>query len=94
MLCSHDYIVGIMTGYMLDDLRLESWQRQEIFLFSKTSGHAQGPIQPPIQWMQGILSPGLKQSGHEADHLPPFSAVFKNKWSHMFILFCVFMAYT
>jgi hypothetical protein len=31
-----------------------------------------------MQWVQGSLSPGLKQPGHEAFHYPPISAGFKN----------------
>jgi hypothetical protein len=32
------------------------------------------PIQPPIQWIPGALSPGVKRQGREADHSPPSSA--------------------
>jgi hypothetical protein len=35
------------------------------------------PTQPPIQWMPGALSLGVKQPGHEADHSPPSSAKVK-----------------
>jgi hypothetical protein len=37
-----------------------------------------GPTQPPIQWVFGTISPGIKQPGHEADHSPPSSAEVKN----------------
>jgi len=43
-----------------------------IFLFTTTSRIVLGPTQPPIQWVQGDLSLGVKQPGREADHLPPF----------------------
>jgi len=33
--------------------------------------------QPPIQWVAGSLSLGLKRPGHEADHSPPSSAEFE-----------------
>jgi hypothetical protein len=37
-------------------------------------------LQPPIQWVLGILSEGLKWLGHEADHtLSSCSAEVKNK---------------
>jgi hypothetical protein len=36
------------------------------------------PTQPPIQWVPGALSSGVKQPGHEADHTPPSSADVKN----------------
>jgi len=43
---------------------------------------ALGPTQPPIQWVPGALSLGVKQLGHEADHSPPSSAEVKNMWSY------------
>jgi hypothetical protein len=36
------------------------------------------PIQPPIQWVLGALSLGLKQQGHEADDSSASSAEVKN----------------
>ena len=36
----------------------DSWQRQEIFLSSISSGLSLGPIQPPLQWLPAAL--GLK----------------------------------
>jgi hypothetical protein len=32
---------------------------------------ALGPTQPPIQWVPGALSLGVKWPGREADHSPP-----------------------
>jgi hypothetical protein len=37
-----------------------------------------GPSQPPIQWVLGPISPGIKRPGREADHSPPSSAEVKN----------------
>jgi hypothetical protein len=31
----------------------------------------------PLQWIPGDLSLGIKQSGREADHSPPYSAEVK-----------------
>jgi hypothetical protein len=42
------------------------------------SGLALGPNQPPIQWVPGVISLGVKQLGCEADHSPPSSAEIKN----------------
>jgi hypothetical protein len=42
---------------------------------------ALGPTQPPIQWVPGALSFGVKGSGREAGHSPPYSAEVKNAWS-------------
>jgi hypothetical protein len=36
-----------------------------------------GPTQPPIQWVTGALSLGVKRPGREADHSPPSSAEVK-----------------
>jgi hypothetical protein len=36
-----------------------------------------GPTQPPIQWVAGTLSLGVKQLEREADHSPPPSAEIK-----------------
>jgi hypothetical protein len=52
-----------------------------IFLFV-TSRLVLGPIQPPIQWVPGAPSLGVKQQGCEAGHSPPFSAGVKNVWSY------------
>jgi hypothetical protein len=45
------------------------------FSFPPTASRpALQPIHPSIQWVEGALSPGIKQPGHEADHSPPPSA--------------------
>jgi hypothetical protein len=44
---------------------------------------ALGPIQPPIQWVQGVLSLGVKRAGREADHSPPTSAEVK-EWVELY----------
>jgi hypothetical protein len=38
---------------------------------------ALGPTQPPIQWVPGALSLGVRRPAREADHLPPSSAEVK-----------------
>jgi hypothetical protein len=50
----------------------------KIFLFSTASRLALGPTQPPIQWVQGALSPGLKRPGRESDQSPQSSAEIMN----------------
>jgi hypothetical protein len=49
--------------------------------------------QPPIQWVPGVLSLGLKRPGHEADHSPPSSAEVKNAWRYTSAPQYVFMAW-
>jgi hypothetical protein len=39
-------------------------------------------LQPPIQWVPGALSLGVKRPGSEADHTLPYSAKVKNAWSY------------
>jgi hypothetical protein len=53
---------------------------------------ALGPTPPPIQWIPGALSPGLKRSGREADHPSPTSAEVKKIWIYTFIPPYAFMA--
>jgi hypothetical protein len=48
-----------------------------IFLFTTVSRTALGTTQPPIQWVPGALSLGVKRLGHEADHSPPSSSEAK-----------------
>jgi hypothetical protein len=74
---SRDSVVGIATGYWLDDrgvgVRVPVGSR----IFSTSSRPALGSTQPPVQWVPGALSPGIKQQGREADHSPPTSAEVK-----------------
>jgi hypothetical protein len=50
----------------------------KIFLFCTASRLAPGPTQPPIEWLAGALSLGVKRPGRETDHLPSFIAEVKN----------------
>jgi hypothetical protein len=52
------------------------------FFFPTASKPALGPTQPPIQWVTGAVSPGVKLPRCEADHSPPSSAEVKNAWSY------------
>jgi hypothetical protein len=62
---------GIALSYGRDGRGFESRQGLGIFLFTTASRPALGPTQPPIQWVQGPLSLGVKRPGREADHSPP-----------------------
>jgi hypothetical protein len=53
-----------------------------IFVFTTVSRTVLKPTQPPIQWVPGALSLGVKLPGREADHSPPSSAEVKNAWSY------------
>jgi hypothetical protein len=43
-----------------------------------------GSTQPPIQWVPGALSPGVKRQWREADHPHPASAEVKKIWVYTF----------
>jgi hypothetical protein len=45
-----------------------------------SSRPALGSTHPPIQWVPGTLSPGVKRPGRGTDHSPPTSAQVKKKW--------------
>jgi hypothetical protein len=47
------------------------------FFSTTTSRTVLGPTQPPIQWVPGDLSLGVKRQEREADHSPPSSAEVK-----------------
>jgi hypothetical protein len=70
----HKCLIGV--------LGFDSWRGLGFFLFTTASRPALGPIQPPIQWVPGALSLGVKRPVREADHSPPSSAEVKNAWSY------------
>jgi hypothetical protein len=61
----------------MDDREFESRQGLGIFQFTTASRPALGPSQPPLQWVSGALSVGVKRQGREADHPPPSNAEVK-----------------
>jgi hypothetical protein len=65
-----------------------------IFLFTTASRTALEPTQPPIQWVPGAISLGVKRPGREADHLPPSSAEVKSTWSYTSTPQYAFMAWS
>jgi hypothetical protein len=68
----------VAMGWTIGVLGFDSWQGLGIFLITTASRTAPGPTQPPIQWVLGTLSLGVKQTGHEADHSSPCSTKVKN----------------
>jgi hypothetical protein len=74
---SCDSSVGIALGYGLDDRGSIPSRCWEFFSKTTTSRTALGPTQPPIQWVPGVLSLGVKRPGREADHSLPSSAKVK-----------------
>jgi hypothetical protein len=80
-------------GWTTGVLGFECRRGLGIFLFATASRTALGPTQPPIQWIPGTLSLGVKRQGREADHSLPSSAEVKNAWSYTFTPQYVFMAW-
>jgi hypothetical protein len=76
---SRDSSVGIALVYGLDDrvLGSDSVWGLGISLFTTAPRTALRSTQPPIQWLPGDLSRGVKRPGREADHSPPSSAMVK-----------------
>jgi hypothetical protein len=66
--------VGIETDWTAEELRFDSRQSQEIFLFFTASRLAR-LTQTPIQWVPGGCFFGVKRQGREADHLAPRSRI-------------------
>jgi hypothetical protein len=66
--------VGIESDCGLGD------QGQRIFILASASRPALGPTQPPVQWVPGVLSPGVKRGrGVTLNTHPPSSAEVKNE---------------
>jgi hypothetical protein len=55
----------------------DSRQGLRIFLFDTATRPALGPTQPPVEWVPGSLSLGVKRPGCEADHSTPSIAEVK-----------------
>jgi hypothetical protein len=71
------------TGWTIGVLGFDSRLGLGIFLFTTASRTALGPTQPPIQWVTGALSLGLKRPGREADYSPPSSSEVK-EWVELY----------
>jgi hypothetical protein len=87
---NRDGVVGIATGYGLDDrVRVPVGPR----IFSTSSRPALGSTQPPIQCVPGAVSQGAKREGSEADNSSPASAEVKKMWIYTFTPPYTIMAY-
>jgi hypothetical protein len=58
----------------------------EIFVSTKVSRSALGPLRFLSQLNAGPLSLRVKQPGREAYHSPPFNAEVKSMWSYTFFM--------
>jgi hypothetical protein len=50
-----------VCDYRLDDRAVDPRQGQRIFPLASVSRPVLRPTQPPVQWVPGILSPGVKR---------------------------------
>jgi hypothetical protein len=78
---SRDSSVSTALGYGLDDrgsrVRFPAGTGNFSLHHRVQNGSAS---QPPIQWVLGALSLGVKRPRREADHSPPSSAEVTNVW--------------
>jgi hypothetical protein len=83
-------------SHRLQDIRpsglTSSPGRIKNLFFSTPSRPPLGPTQPPIKWVPGDLSPGVKQPGREADHSSPTSTKVKKTWVYTSTPTYVFIA--
>jgi hypothetical protein len=70
-------VLGWTTSWAIGVLGFDSRRGLGIFLFTTASRTALGPTQPPVQWVPGTLSLGVKRLGREADRSLPSSAEIK-----------------
>jgi hypothetical protein len=66
-------------SYGLEDRGSIPGREKRFSFFFTASRSALRPIQPPIQWVQGTHSLGVKRPGREADHSPPSNAEGQEK---------------
>jgi hypothetical protein len=87
-----DSVVGIATGYRLDDRGVGVRIPVGLRIFFKSFKPTLRFTQLPIQWVPGVLSPGLKRLGREDDHSPPASVEVNKIWIYASTLPYAFMA--
>jgi len=71
----------ICSSYFLNDRGSIQDRSRNFFSFPPRSD-AQGPTQPPMQWVPWAFSPGVRRPECIADHSLPSSAEVKNLWSY------------
>jgi len=61
------YVTGKKLQVAGEDCIMRSRRGLGIFLFTTASRTVLGPTQPPIQWVPGAVSLGVKRPGREAE---------------------------
>jgi hypothetical protein len=84
---SHSSIVGIMTGYGLDNrgVRVRVPVGSRTFTSPYHPDQLWGPPNLQTNGYGGAISPGVKQQNREADHSPPTSVKVKETWIDLYI---------
>jgi hypothetical protein len=72
---SRDISVGTATGWTAE---FDFQQGKDLFLYTTKFRPALGPTQPPIQYLPGVVSAGIKVPEDKANHSPPSSIEVKN----------------
>jgi hypothetical protein len=65
-------------GYGLESRGSIPDRGKRFFPFSTAPRPAMEPTLPPVQWVAGVLFPGVKRLGRDADHSTPSNAEVKN----------------
>jgi hypothetical protein len=71
-----------VSDYGLDDraIGVRSPAEAKDFPLRSVSRPALGPTHPPVQWVPGVLFPGVNaRPGRDADHSPPSNAEVVNE---------------
>jgi hypothetical protein len=83
-LCKPEAVIAqSVTAWMIGVLGFDSRRGLAIFPFTTTS-RTVGLTQPPIKWVPGALSLGVKRPRREADHSPPSNAQVK-EWVELYL---------
>lgn len=80
--CLHFSVVGTVRRPRAEQSGFRLQQSRQIFLCCKISRLAVRPILSPMQSASVALSPGVKQTGFEADHCHSSHCKVKNEWSY------------
>jgi hypothetical protein len=76
-------------GWSVEELRFDSQQRQDMFLYFRAFKPALMIIQPHIQWVPRALAPRIKRPGREDEHSTSTSAEVKNNGLYLHFSVCI-----
>jgi len=82
VLCTLHYVVEIECSAKGRGSRVQFLAGAENFSLHHRAHNGSGSYPPPIQWIPGAPSLGVKWPKREADYSPSSSAEVKNAWSY------------